>query len=175
MAQPQRPAKSPPTQPRAVFLGLEFIRWLMIVTGFIALVYWTAWPAAQWFTAQGWQETPCRIVESAFKSSVTMGYRGIAKKKVHTRFRYTYTVDGTPYEAKRFYFSSMFFAPEMREYPEGKRTVCYVNPKDPTQAVLSRKFHRNYLHGLIGLLLFVFAHVAHKEAVSPESIPRRVP
>jgi len=152
-------------------MALQFLRWLLIVTGVIALVYWTAWPAAQWFTAQGWQETPCRITMSSFKSSVTTGYRGIAKKKVHTAFRYAYTVDGQEYEAKRFYFSTMFFAPEMREYREGKKTVCYVNPKDPSQAVLFNRFHRNYLYGLIGLFLLLCGHLAHKEAVDPQIPP----
>jgi len=37
-------------------------------------------------------------------------------------------------------------------YPRGMRTVCYVNPKDPTDAVIERGYTWELLVGLIPLV-----------------------
>ena len=44
----------------------------------------------------------------------------------------------------------------VRAYPRGKSAVCYVNPRDPADAVLNREFSPVYLLGLIPLV-FVLA------------------
>jgi hypothetical protein len=40
-------------------------------------------------------------------------------------------------------------------YPAGSRTVAFVNPSNPAEAVLARSFSLSYLVGLFGLLFFL--------------------
>jgi len=76
-----------------------------------------------------------------------------------------YTINGRPFSSARYGFmggSSSGYAGKqaiVNQYPPGRRTVCYVNPADPADAVLERRFTNDMLFGLIPLV-FVGAGTA---------------
>jgi hypothetical protein len=89
--------------------------------------------------AQGWTEVPCEVV-----SSEVQRHRGGKSTTYRIDILYAYQVAGRPYRANRYDFSSGSSsghdakASIVQRYPAGLKTVCYVNPADPTDAVLSR-------------------------------------
>ena len=73
---------------------------------------------------------------------------------------YAYTVDGKDYRSNRYDFmggsSSGYGGKDaiVRRYRPGTKTTCFVDPHDPTQAVLQRDFTPGMLAGLIPLVFF---------------------
>jgi hypothetical protein len=71
---------------------------------------------------------------------------------------YEYEYGGRTYRSRRYEFlggSSSGYegkAAIVARYPPGSRTVCRVNPGDPTEAVLHRGFTKTYLVALVPLL-----------------------
>lgn len=71
---------------------------------------------------------------------------------------YAYRVNGSEYRANRYDFmggSSSGYAGKqaiIRHYPPGTQVICFVDPTDPTQAVLVRGFTPLMLLGLLPLL-----------------------
>jgi hypothetical protein len=113
-------------------------------------------PGVRLVRAASWLETPCTIVSSDVRSHSTddgTTYR------VDILFRYE--VDGVPYRSNRYNFvtfSSSGYESKREivdSYPEGSETVCFVDPEDPTWAVLMRDFSPAYLVGLFPLLFLV--------------------
>jgi hypothetical protein len=113
-------------------------------------------PGIRLLRATSWLETPCTIVSSTVRSHATddgTTYR------VDILFRYE--IDGVAYRSNRHdfvNFSSSGFESKREivdRYPEGSESVCFVDPEDPTRAVLVREFRPAYLVGLFPLLFLV--------------------
>jgi hypothetical protein len=89
--------------------------------------------------SQKWIETPCVIESSRVESR-----RDDDGTTYKVAVLYAYEFNGAAYKSSRYQFfnysSSGRAAKErvVRQYPAGKKTVCYVNPEDPTRAVLNR-------------------------------------
>ena len=115
----------------AVALGLI----ISVIGAFFCFALWIGYQKAE--LSRGWDEVPCEITNSWVetrppKSSPSYLFR--------IEYKYTYKdkdfvgtkrkrVDGaSSVKSKAFEL--------MADYPEGMRTVCYVNPKDPTFAIL---------------------------------------
>jgi hypothetical protein len=105
-----------------------------------------------WQSAQRWVETPAEILESELKTKHDDGvtYSVVA--------RYRYDFDGRTYEGDRVVLheggDSGDYNRDRATALEGFRkagvkTVCFVNPRDPEQAMLYRDLRR----GLLGLKL----------------------
>jgi len=136
--------------------------------------------------ARSWDETPCVVISSRVKS-----HEGDEGATYSVDILYAYEVGGKQYKSNRYQFmggSSSGYAGKERivdAHPPGHGTVCYVNPADPTDAVLERGFTPVFLFGLIPLV-FVFvgagglihtARKARREAAGPagpEWMPRGV-
>ena len=113
-------------------------------------------PGLRLLRAASWLEAPCTIVSSTVRSHSTddgTTYR------VDILFRYE--VDGVSFHSNRYDFVSFSSsgAESKREivdrYAEGSETVCFVDPDDPTRAVLVRDFRPAYLVGLFPLIFLV--------------------
>lgn len=131
-----------------------------------ALLFMAAGGAMFWFLtlrpilriveAQGWPEVPCTIVESHVAES--SGDDGSTYKVAVT---FTYNYEGRDYTSDRYDFTSFYSsgydgkAEVVARYPAGSRTIAYVNPSDPSEAVLVRSFSLRYFLGLFGLLFFL--------------------
>jgi hypothetical protein len=97
-------------------------------------------PLMVWISASSWQETPCAITSSTVDTS--RGKSTTYRVNIH----YKYSFNGRAYESGRYdgiNFSSSGYDGKREivdQYPAGLKTVCYVDPQHPTEAVLSRSF-----------------------------------
>jgi hypothetical protein len=91
----------------------------------------------------GWRETPCvvesgqlrRVYHYSFMSSFTVYWPDVI---------YRYEVAGVSYRANTYNASDpgspWYYGARgiVRRHPSGMKTTCYVNPADPTEAVMTR-------------------------------------
>jgi hypothetical protein len=118
-----------------LFLGVFFRPWSRLVSA-------RAWPA-----------TSCVIQASQMRSHPPAGKQG--RTTWSADVVYAYVVGDRRHESNRYDFlgsGSSGGADEraiLERYPAGSTTVCYVNPDDPAEAVLSRDFRPAYLLGLL--------------------------
>jgi hypothetical protein len=109
-------------------------------------------PVGKVFAARGWEATPCVVVSSQVRS-----HSSDDGTTYSVDILYSYTVNRKEYRSNRYQFmsgSSSGYrgkAEIVARHPPGTRTVCYVNPQDPTESVLERGFTGQFLLGLIPL------------------------
>lgn len=106
--------------------------------------------------ARSWTSVPCTIVSSRIASHSDSDGTSYSVEVI-----YRYAIDGRDYTAARYKFmtgSSSGYrgkAEIVAQLPAGKQRVCYVNPQDPTDAVLERGFTHDLWFGLIPLVFAV--------------------
>jgi hypothetical protein len=110
--------------------------------------------------ARSWTATPCRIVSSQVKE-----FDGSKGTTYSVAIEFSYRVGTQRYRTNRYDFSGGDTSSGRDEkqavvdqYPPGKRTICYVNPSNPADAVLNREFPGGYF-GLFPLV-FILIGVA---------------
>jgi Protein of unknown function (DUF3592) len=114
-------------------------------------------PAMQVLKARSWTAARCTVLASEVES-----HSGSDSATYSVAVRYRYQVDGVAYESDRYEFlggSSSGYEHKqdiVERYPPGSRPICWVDPADPTQAVLERGLTRGYLFALIpGVFMLV--------------------
>jgi len=106
--------------------------------------------------ARHWPWVPCHIISSRVQSH--SGSKGGTTYSVDIAYRYT--VDGKVHTSNRYEFmggSSSGYSGKaaiVARYPPGATSRCFVNPDDPTDAVLERDFTPGMLVGLFPALFF---------------------
>jgi len=132
-----------------VFLGLFA---LMFVFAGLAMVYATSlqpWLANR--DAQNWVETPCWITSIAIKS-----HNG---KNTGLEITYQYQFAGRTLQSQRYDFTPSsasgyaWTAASEHQYRKGTVTVCYVNPQQPSEAVLSRTVENNPMNWMPAVIV----------------------
>ncbi len=117
----------------------------------LALLPLLGWPVVQAIKARSWPEVPCTILESSVLSHENDG------TTYSVKVAYEYEVDGRLYRSNRYRFmtgSSSGYegkAAVVARLPSGSRSVCYVDPRDPSRAVLDRSLGAWTLLSLIPL------------------------
>lgn len=117
---------------------------------YVILIY----PAMRVLRAQGWTETPCVIQDSEVSHHSDGTYS--------VDISYTYRFSGRALTSDHYYLtessSSGFDAKQaiVDRYPAGSRTVCFVNPANPSEAVIERGFTADLLWGLVPLMFMFF-------------------
>ncbi|HTG36147.1 MAG TPA: DUF3592 domain-containing protein [Thermoanaerobaculia bacterium] len=112
-------------------------------------------PFSRLLASQLWTETQCTVLSSQV-AEVSSSDGSTYKIDI----RYQYIAGGNLRESNRYDFrigSSSGAAGKQAivdRYPPGERVTCWVDPGDPSQAVLSRGFAPAYLFGLIPLVFF---------------------
>lgn len=104
-------------------------------------------------SAQRWVETPCTIVSSEIEV-----HDGDDGDTYSIEIKYDYEYDGRPYRGERYHFmygmssSGRSGKQEVvKRYPVGLQTTCYVDPNDPSEAVLNRGLTADLWWGLFSL------------------------
>ncbi len=122
--------------------------------GFGGFFVWMATlnPFLTYLDGQSWTETPATILRSELQSDGDDLELGV---------RYEYEVDGRQYTSEEMDLLSKnrdYAAVQKlgKELSEGLETVAFVNPDDPSEAVLFRDLNSSIFIGLFALL-FVFA------------------
>ena len=88
------------------------------------------------FRSGNWVETPCQVVSSDVKGN---------GDSLRLDLVFSYTFDNRPYQSSRYCFmemtsntSSAWKRDVVASHPPGLQTVCFVNPQDPSDAVMDR-------------------------------------
>lgn len=140
-------------------------------------------PAMMALDAPNWEETPCEVIFSRVgRHSDSDG----ATYSVDILF--SYRVDGTEYRSSRYRFvnfSSSGYSSKrsvVEKHPPGTRAVCYVNPRNPEEAVMDRRISATLLVGLIpaglfavGLAGLVYTVPRMRRTREPEAMTARLP
>ena len=91
--------------------------------------------------SQGWVETRCEILEADVNVYGDLDHG--AAYTIYVQFKYEF--DRQEYISDRYDFSSSAHSDEampravVSKLPPGTQTVCYVNPDDPSEAVVKRE------------------------------------
>ncbi|HYT31372.1 MAG TPA: DUF3592 domain-containing protein, partial [Thermoanaerobaculia bacterium] len=107
-------------------------------------------PALKNIAARNWPEVPCVVISSDVRS-----HRGNKSTTYNVDILYEYQVGDRKYRSNQYHFmggSSGGYdakAAVVAQNPPGTRRVCYVNPADPTDAVLQRSFDREYIVAIV--------------------------
>lgn len=107
--------------------------------------------------ARDWHEVSCVIVNSKVVESSSGDGSGTSYR---IEVLYMYEVDGRRYQSSRYEFFDLLAWTAGKQavvdlYPPGKRTVCYVDPNDPREAVINRGLPAGVWWGFIPALLVV--------------------
>lgn len=130
--------------------------------------------------AAKWPQVPCQIISSRVEShrrnkggstySIEIRYRYEFKGRAYTGTRYNFTTGNSSSRGWR--------AEAVAKFPAGIQTLCYVNPDDPIEAVLSVKPSPDHWFGLIpgvflvvGLFIFFGAPMMTKRSASRTGLP----
>ncbi len=145
------------------FVPVFFFGLFALVGGLLGY-FVTVRPLLLYFDARSWPETPCEIVSSSVGSHTSTSGSGSSKTRSTTYsvdIVYRYKVGGREYRAERYGLMSGSSSGRaaktaiVERYPDGSRAVCYVDPKDPTEALLDRGLSAFLLIGLIPGLFFL--------------------
>ncbi len=108
-------------------------------------------PVIRVLSARLWPAVPCRVVSSSLRSHSGEG------TTYSVDILYRYEVGGREYQSNRYNFMGGSTSGRsgkqeiVKRHKPGMRTVCYVDPSDPTLAVLNRGLTADMLFGLIPL------------------------
>ncbi len=111
-------------------------------------------PLGKYLAINSWAETPCEILESDLQEvgssllvTVSYEYQVAGKKYLGTRFRHQNHTAGDEINAARGTWRETL--------RPGSRTVCYVDPHNPAQAVLNNDFSPWILIGIVPLIFLM--------------------
>lgn len=134
-----------------VFLGVFFAFFLLIGAGFEYSFFIK--PLVRIVSARDWPSAACEILTSGVHES-----RGEDGSTYRVQVTYRYDVDGRAYLGDRYKFmtgSSSGFGPKaaiVAALRPGTRTLCYVNPRNPADAVIERGFTADMWYSLLPML-----------------------
>lgn len=129
--------------------GIVFVIWLFTAASSVFTFRFVGW-VYDVYQARSWPAVECRIVDSHVEYN-----SGNSRLAV----TYDYTVGGKEYQSSRYEFSTFYTSRPQRvsdELQPGKLAQCYVDPEDPSQAVIERDFTFSMLGGVFSMLFFLF-------------------
>jgi hypothetical protein len=162
-------------------------RWIVLLAGFVFaavglafLMLWYLPTLSRSLASSGWTETPCTVISSRVKS-----HRSKDGTTYSVDVFYRYQVNGKEFKSntyRMFGGSSSGYKPKAKivaEHPAGAKKVCYVNPKNPAEAVLKPGLSWEVLLGLLPLAFLSIGiyllFVARRMVVAPSDLsPERL-
>jgi len=144
-------------------LGLRLFGLVFMLVGGGLLYVMLIRPTLKEATATKWPTVPCEITSSGLGSH--RGSKGSTTYSVEIRYHYEFR--SKEYTGSRYNFdtgsssSREWRSKVVAQHPPGRKTVCFVNPEDPYEAVLSTAASSDRWFGLIPAVflivgLFVF-------------------
>lgn len=138
---------------------------VLFAGGCLILGFFFVQPISQIIAAQRWRAVPATIVisrpdlvESQAAPSKPESWRPL--------IRYRYTVDGASFHSTRIWFlkpdldTRQQIERQVARWPEGSVVTAYVDPADPSSAVLERGFRPQLLIAIFPLLLVIVGGAA---------------
>lgn len=119
----------------------------LALMGLVPFVVFCLPPIVQAIEARSWVPVPCKIVSSGMGTSRFPG----SGTFYHIQVVYTYSYNGRSYQSNRYRFKQLNSGAGRAGRAEKEQVVqrlspgssanCFVNPADPSQAVLDRDFN----------------------------------
>ncbi len=160
-----------------IFLRLFGLIFMCVGGGLIYLL--VIHPTVKEIAASRWTQVPCEIISSRVAT-----HSGSKSATYSVEIRYRYVFSGHPYTGTRYNFdtgnssSRGWRAEAVEKFPPGLKTLCYVNPADPLDAVLSVKPSPDRWFGLIpgvflvvGFFIFFKAPSMANRSAMPTGLP----
>ena len=151
---PARPiSKAAASTGRGATVGLCLLFGVFLVVGVLGSYVFLLDPLADMLSARSWPAAQAKVVQSR-----VLTHSGDDGSTYSVDVLYEYEFDGRPYRSNRYRFfggsSSGYEAKRAlaARLPPGAALTCYVNPRDPTEAVVERGFTGMMLLGLIPLV-----------------------
>jgi Protein of unknown function (DUF3592) len=148
---------------------------LFCIFGIAVATFMSFLPIYRAIQSRSWRAATCEVLSSrVVRSGDTF----------RPDIQYRYHVDDRPYTGTRYDFvpgsnNISDYQSVVDRYPPGHQFECYVDPADPTQAVISRELTFGYFFGLIFVVFFtvipggfiviwfrVAEHLREKQALS---------
>ncbi|MDB6015773.1 MAG: hypothetical protein JWR19_262 [Pedosphaera sp.] len=133
------------------FMFVFFMIFLLVGCGaFYGIFIRPVWSIQR---AKQWPVVPCVVISSEVQS-----HSGDKGTTYSINILYRYEFNGREFKANRYDFmggSSSGYAGKqavVNKYPPGRQAICYVNPDEPTEAVLERGFTPVMWGGLFPLI-----------------------
>jgi len=124
-----------------------------LIVGGLVLYIQGVRPLWGMWRSSGWVETPCTVVASGLQENHDLTEGGVTYR---VDIKYNYEFRGASYSSNRYDFLGLFSNTHMDEkrrivqaHAPGSRTVCYVDPAEPTEAVLDRGWNAEMCWGLL--------------------------
>ena len=162
------------TNPNCGILGLRLFAMVFILIGAFATWFIGVKPVLESREAAGWPQVPCKI-----KSASVSSHRGSKGGTTYgITVAYTYEYEGRKFSGDRYNFSTGTSSSRgwreeaVSQLRATKDPVCFVNPENPSQSVLSTEIGNEKWFGLIPLV-FVLAGLGLFFA-APKMTARRV-
>jgi hypothetical protein len=163
----------PPNKGMSIFIAV-----LLIPAGLALSYVLFVKPVMGVVHARHWTETPCLITDS---------YVGRSHGRHGTSYRvdveFSYAVDGARYSSSNYQFDKGYSSGYVLkkvivdQYMPGQKSVCYVNPANPAEAVMMRDFTPGLLFGLTPLAFsaagFAILRSSSRRAAPSAPTPRQ--
>lgn len=124
---------------------------LFFVIGVAVMIPFFIIPIFKILRAQSWPAVPCTILSSGVHTN-----RDSDGNTYRVDIHYRYVVNGRPFASNNYAFTGSMTSSGYKgkreiasRYKTGMQTVCYPNPKDPSEAVLHRGWVNDLWFGLI--------------------------
>lgn len=117
------------------------------------LVFWFLPALTKTLDAQGWTQTPCTVISSGVKS-----HSGKKGTTYSVNIFYRYAVGEKEFKSNRYRVMSGSSSGRtgkeavVARYPAGSQQVCFVNPRNPAEAVLQPAPGWEMVFGLLPLI-----------------------
>jgi hypothetical protein len=139
----------------------------LLMTSAFAVVFWVV-PLWNLHKARNWVPVPCTIIRRDVKGQTH--HQG--GRSYHPDILYQYVFDGQEYRSSNFDLSwgmdvnHAKMVQRLAPFAPGTSTVCYVNPAEPTSAVLRRSFDPDLFFTLFGGGMFLISFICIGSAVT---------
>lgn len=147
---PDTPARAGMSPVRLWIAGI-----FLLLLGAVGTYVMAVLPITNAVEGRSWVRMPCRVIDSTVRR-----HRGKIGPTYSVDIVYEYDVDGHSYRSDRWdFFPSIpgvghdSAAAVARLHPPGRMMECYVNPRDPSQAVLDRRIRSGFPRLLLPLAL----------------------
>ncbi|RMG44575.1 MAG: DUF3592 domain-containing protein [Candidatus Dadabacteria bacterium] len=129
-------------------------------------------PVYKMISALSWKEVPAQVVysrvveEKSSKGGSTYEADIFYKYKVNGREYFSNDIDFFIRGSSSGYSGKAKF---IRKYPRGKKITVYVNPSDPTEAVINRGLNLKFLLGLFPAVFLLIGYIGMRAISSKKS------
>ena len=143
-------------------VGLALFFSIFLIVGLIVTYLTFVKPTLGWWAAKSWKPVKCTVLSSrVVRQRAIQTQHNNNGPTYSVRIKFRYHVGHKAYIGSRYSFASWsssdrsFAANLAHQFHKGQTTRCFVDPKDPMQAVLDRDWTTGMWLGLLPLIFVV--------------------